>query len=262
MSKSKYLRILKIIGYILLVIYVVAVAGVLVYSTTLDMLPGKYLVMLGVIMAILGVIFAIMHERIMTSFIASILTLVMILGCAIGAVYIRHTGDMIAEVSSSDFQTDVISVFVMKDDKAEKLEDVKDYQIGQAHSIDTTNTKKAVSKFEKDLGSKLKVNDYKTMFLMLDDLRSGKIGAIVINEAYVGIASDVEGYDWAATELKRVASMEYEVALDTQAEVPADVPETFVMYLSGIDTYGGVSARSRSDVNILAVVNTWSYVKI
>ena len=28
------------------------------------------------------------------------------------------------------------------------------------------------------------------------------------------------------------------------------------MYLSGIDTYGGISARSRSDVNILAVVNT------
>lgn len=256
MSKSKYLRILKIIGYILLVIYVVAVAGVLVYSTTLDMLPGKYLLMIGVIMAILGVIFAIMHERIMTSFIASILTLVMILGCALGAVYIRHTGDMITEVSSSDFQTDVISVFVMKEDKAEKLEDVKDYQIGQAHSIDTTNTKKAVAKFEKDLGSKLKVNDYETMFLMLDDLKSGKMGAIVINEAYVGIASDVEGYDWAATELKRVASMEYEVALDMQAEAPEDVPETFAMYLSGIDTYGGVSARSRSDVNILAVVNT------
>ena len=28
------------------------------------------------------------------------------------------------------------------------------------------------------------------------------------------------------------------------------------MYLSGIDTYGGISAVSRSDVNILAVVNT------
>ena len=28
------------------------------------------------------------------------------------------------------------------------------------------------------------------------------------------------------------------------------------MYLSGIDTYGGISTRSRSDVNILAVVNT------
>lgn len=28
------------------------------------------------------------------------------------------------------------------------------------------------------------------------------------------------------------------------------------MYMSGIDTYGGISAKSRSDVNILAVVNT------
>lgn len=256
MSKSKYLRTLKIIGYILLAIYVVSVAGVLIYSTTLDMLPGKYIVMIGVIMAILGVVFAIMHERMVTSFIASLLTLVMILGCFVGATMIRHTGNMITEVSTSEFQTDVISIFVMKDDPAEKLEDVKDYDMGQAHSIDTTNTKNAIAKFEEDLGSKLKVQDYETMFLMLDDLKAGKIGAIVINEAYVGIASDVEGYEWAATDLKKVAGMEYEVAMETQTETPEDVPETFVMYLSGIDTYGGVSARSRSDVNILAVVNT------
>lgn len=38
--------------------------------------------------------------------------------------------------------------------------------------------------------------------------------------------------------------------------VPDEIPETLVMYLSGIDTYGGISARSRSDVNILAIVNT------
>ena len=94
------------------------------------------------------------------------------------------------------------------------------------------------------------------MFLMMDDLKSAKIGAIIINEAYTGIASDVEGYEWVETELKKIASMGYEVEQETKIETPEEVPETFVMYLSGIDTYGGVSARSRSDVNILAVVNT------
>ena len=31
--------------------------------------------------------------------------------------------------------------------------------------------------------------------------------------------------------------------------------ETFSMYISGIDVYGPVSAKSRSDVNIIATVN-------
>lgn len=159
MNNSKYLRLLKIIGYSLLAVYAIAVVGILIYSTTLDMLPGKYIVMIGIVMAILGAVFGIMHEKQITSFIASIL-LVMILGCVMSATMIRHTGDMITEVSTSDYQTDVISVFVMKDDVAEKLEDIREYKIGQAKSIDTTNTNRAIEKFEKDLGSKLKVKEY------------------------------------------------------------------------------------------------------
>ena len=46
------------------------------------------------------------------------------------------------------------------------------------------------------------------------------------------------------------------IDVENEDSVPEAVPETFIMYLSGIDTYGGVSARSRSDVNILAVINT------
>lgn len=36
---------------------------------------------------------------------------------------------------------------------------------------------------------------------------------------------------------------------------PIDLSKPFVLYISGIDTYGQVSTTSRSDVNILAVVN-------
>src|SRR5699024_10699549 len=38
--------------------------------------------------------------------------------------------------------------------------------------------------------------------------------------------------------------------------VPQEAPERFVVYLSGSDTFGPVSTLARSDVNILAAVNT------
>jgi LCP family protein required for cell wall assembly len=37
--------------------------------------------------------------------------------------------------------------------------------------------------------------------------------------------------------------------------VPADTTKPFVVYISGIDTYGAISTIARSDVNILAFVN-------
>lgn len=254
--KLKNLQIYKIIGYVLLFLYIVAAVAVLFFIWGLDMLPAQYLLIIGILMAIVGAVLAIMHEKVFTSAIASLLSVVMIVLSVLGISYIRKTDDMITEVSTSDFQTDVISAYVMKEDSAEKLEDIIGYEVGRPHSIDTTNTDQAIAKFEEDLGGKLAMKDYETMFLMLDDLKAGNIGAIIINEAYVGIASDVEGYEWAATDIKKVASMEYEVERETETKAPEDIPETFVMYLSGIDTYGGVSARSRSDVNILAIVNT------
>lgn len=39
----------------------------------------------------------------------------------------------------------------------------------------------------------------------------------------------------------------------------AKVPDTYLIYISGIDTFGEVSTKSRSDVNILAAVNTKSH---
>lgn len=254
--KLKNLHIHKVIGYVLLFLYMIAVISMLYVVSGLDMLPAKFLLIIGIVMAILGAVLAIMHEKLLTSVIASVLSVVMIALSVLGISYIRKTDDMITEVSTADFQTDVISAYVMSEDPAEKLADIAGYEIGRAHSIDTTNTDQAIAKFQEDLGGELAMKDYETMFLMMDDLKEGTIGAIILNEAYVGIASDVEGYEWAATDLKKVASMEYAVAKETETKTPEDVPETFVMYLSGIDTYGGVTARSRSDVNILAVVNT------
>ncbi len=55
---------------------------------------------------------------------------------------------------------------------------------------------------------------------------------------------------------KMLSMMDEVTVEDTPTTVPKNIPDSFVMYLSGIDTYGNVGKRSRSDVNILAVVNT------
>lgn len=256
MKKLKELHIHKWIGYILLALYVVSAIGFVFYCTTLNMFPVKYIVIIGIVLAIFAVLLAIMHERLVTSIIAILLTIALIAGCILGSYYIIKTNHTITEVTKADKQVDIISVYVMDDDPAESLDDIKDYSIGIVKTTDRENTDKTIHHLEDTLDTVLKTSEYDSMFTMAADLKEQKIKAILINDAYVGIIADVENYNWVSTDIRKITEVAHEAETSADDAIPENVPETFVMYLSGIDTYGGVAARSRSDVNILAVVNT------
>jgi len=252
-NKNKNMR--KQLGYALLVVYLIAMIVLLVFCASLNMLPVKYIVIISLLLLILGVLMAIMHEKQMASIIASVLSVVLTAVFVIGCFYIYKTNTTIADVSTADVQTDIIGVYVMDTDKAKTIQDAKDYTFGILNKIDRTNTELAVNDIEVELSREITVSDYENMFIMMDDLKNGTIGAIIMNQAYLGGIGDVEEYAWVDTDLRKIMTIENRTEAQYLAGVPDEIPETFVMYLSGIDTYGGVSARSRSDVNILAVVN-------
>lgn len=282
MKNYKNQQINRYIGYVFLVIYIIMAVALMIQVADLGMFPLLYLAIIVVIFMILGVLFFLMHRKLATSIIASILSLVMIFLCGAGAYYIRRTTDALADVTTMGEQTDVVSVYVMSDDPAQKIEDIKEYDIGivgvggdsdeteqgaavtnvdevyssSVNGVNQDNTGKTIAQLEETMNITLNISSYGDMFALMDSLRAGQVGAVILNEAYVGIISEREGYEWVAADIRRITMVEHVVEVDIQPIIPKVVPETFIMYLSGIDTYGGVSARSRSDVNILAIVNT------
>jgi LCP family protein required for cell wall assembly len=89
------------------------------------------------------------------------------------------------------------------------------------------------------------------------------VDAILLNKAYLDIIEEMEGYEDIMTRIREatllVAEKEVEVKLEDTVD-PDDTAETnttcFTVFISGIDTYGATSTKSRSDVNIIATVNT------
>ncbi|MBC5689823.1 hypothetical protein H8S37_12940, partial [Mediterraneibacter sp. NSJ-55] len=246
----------KLIGYSFIALYALCAIAFLTFCADLHMLPTTYMLIGGTVFSIFGVIFTIMQEKPALSVVADILCVLLAAGCIFGCYYIHKTNTTIQEVATADKQTDIVSVYVMEDDPAQSIEDAADYSFGISTAIDRENTDKTVKELEESLGNTLDTQEYDNVFDMADDLKEGKTGAIILNSAYLGIIADVEGYEWAGTGLREITNVAHEVEKEETAAVPDNVPDTFIMYLSGIDTYGGVSARSRSDVNILAVVNT------
>ena len=77
-------------------------------------------------------------------------------------------------------------------------------------------------------------------------------------------AGEMEGDSTAAageeinTDVKIIYTRDVELKVENRAE-NVDVNESFIVYISGIDVYGKIETTSRSDVNILAVVNPTSH---
>lgn len=255
-TKLKIFPLRKTIGYAFLLAYAIAALIFTGFCVKVNLLPVLYIGIFILIFSILGVGFWLMHRKQVTSVIADVLSALFIFACIAGSFYINKMDSTIRDISSSDVQTEVVSVYVMAEDQAQTIEDAVDYTFGVTPSVDKANTDKTIEEIESTAGNSLDIKEFDSMTEMIDALKDQEIRAIVINSSYVGIAADIEGYEWVSTDLRELTSVSHEVEAESKQEVPEDVPETFVMYLSGIDTYGGVSARSRSDVNILAVVNT------
>jgi len=94
---------------------------------------------------------------------------------------------------------------------------------------------------------------------LINGLIGGQFPAIVIEDGFMQV---LEGADSGAYgQLKIIASFEIDASRAVQpTTTPTPTPtqpvgRSYIIYISGIDTYGSISTRSRSDVNILMVVN-------
>jgi LCP family protein required for cell wall assembly len=91
---------------------------------------------------------------------------------------------------------------------------------------------------------------------MVDALYSGGVGAIFLNESYVDILEDMDDYENFSTDTREILASEVQVEQKVTESVKDITQDPFIVYLSGSDTRNKtLSSKTRSDVNILAVIN-------
>jgi LCP family protein required for cell wall assembly len=173
-------------------------------------------------------------------------------------------------------ETSQISVYVNDDDPAEVIADAKNYTFGILKELDRENTDETVAKINEALGMQIAVFVYPEITDLADAMMDGEVQALILNDSYYEVLLEwndlleeseipVESRDYEAFAegLRKLEQFEIEKEIEaTEDETVAEDSfnyvntDCFIMYISGQDAWGGVSGRSRSDVNILAVVNT------
>ena len=182
---------------------------------------------------------------------AVVLSVVMIYGTvAAGAVQ-----SALNKISGIMVEKQVTAVIVMKEDDATELGDTRGYKFGILANRDQENTQKLLSAMQESMGQ-IDTKEYETPAAMADALYDDEIQAMILNEGYISLLTEQEDYSDFSDRTKII----YEYV--TKHEITSIKPsgsitkQPFVIYCSGSDERDSdINAKSRSDVNILAVVN-------
>ena len=263
-NKSMMKKQKKIIAFILTLISVVLAAVVGVMLWNLDILPALYygtamLVILLLISCISALILCARKVQILIVGIVCSLLFDVVMGG--GIYYLNGASSALQKITTTKTEVALVDVYVSSDDTAQTIEDANGYRFGILAELDRENTDEAVTKINEDLGYEIETSEYGNYMQLVDAVEANEIDAFILNTAYMDILVDMEGYQDVNDRVRSIA--EYEVEHKTQvAEQPVleeeliTYPDTFTVYVSGIDSREGLIAKSRSDVNILMTVNT------
>ncbi len=245
----------RLFGLILSVIHIVLTFILLVYLLKLNMLPLKYFSPICFAVLLLAAMaFLMVFARGRARAFGKLISLFMIVLSALGLYYLVIGYDSAKGLTGANTQTDVINIYVMKDDSAATLGDAADYTYGILAVLDRENTDKTVANVESILGSSIKTEEYEGYVQLVDALFEGQVEAIILNDVYIEPLLEHEEYTGFTTLTKVLHNDKHTtiIDVDTSKDVAS---KPFALYLSGIDIEGGINKKSRSDVNIIMVVN-------
>jgi len=235
---------------VLLIISSIFFLGFLFY---INLLPIKYLTILFFVIFIFDIlnIFLVNLKKLKKK-IKKIISLFMILAIiimTIASFYIGKTLGVLLNNGDSKYKLEHYSVIVLKDSNYNKLKDIKGEIVGYFEN--STGAEDANAKLIDEIDVDFK--NYKTSDSLVHDLLDSKINVILIENSIKGIMEE------ELPEFAKSTKVIYTFSIKTEVETTlkeVDVTkEPFAIYISGIDTYGEISSVSRSDVNMVMVVN-------
>ncbi len=255
-------RAFRTVGKFLVGIQILLTLVFLAFIWRLGMIPTKYVAGLAAILLIFaGLLFTLQVVTRGKAIVSKLISILMSAVLVFGSVYLFRTHNAVQDISGDSLgkQVDSMLVAVRSNDPAEKVKDTADYIYGLQHAEDGSDVDKAMEKVNQEIGAEVMTAEYKTLSEQAGALLDGNVQAIVYNEGFSGLLDEV--YDNFQGQVKIIAQYSIESEGDTDTVIQGKAAEvnvkneTFNFYISGIDVYGPVSTKSRSDVNILATVN-------
>lgn len=157
-------------------------------------------------------------------------------------------------IGTDSYVTHTLSLVVMDDSSIKSVEEAKGKSFGKSSDISDL----LWSEFEKEKADNLNASDdlktYDDSVELADNLYFGNIDVMILDEYNRGnILDKYPDFDTETRILGNIEVKEEREIVDAKKTDVVNKP--FTVFISGVDTAGSITANSRSDVNVIAVVN-------
>lgn len=266
-SRTKKSKKAQPIPGIVLSLLLLAAAGAFLYLLSLtQMLTSVYLFVAAgaCVIAILITFTLTRNFRKRIPFVFGSLWFLICIGIfAVAGIYLFQTQSALKAIAGTKTEISNVSVYVRTDDPAQTLTDASGYSFGILSTLDRENTDTVVARINEQLGTTIRTSEYAGLTQLADGLRNHEVDALVLNNAYLDLFEEFDGYADFPSQIRALTTENIESAVQETSELTTttvqDLNENPVIniYISGSDTRAStLPSRSRSDVNILASINT------
>lgn len=256
-------NIKKIISWpVILGIQVITTVVLLFFIFKLNILPTTYAVMVGMIFVLLGFInYALMkpnkkehhHKTKPREIVGKVISLLLSVLMVFGSVMINKGYSTLDDITNSNTKSAHYAIVVLKSSKINSLSELQNESIEYCLQYDKEKDMNQVIAEAKKKESSLNFDVAMTYSKLGDDLYNNTVNAILINTAYNGMFE--ENHPDFQNEVKEIWTSDIETKVKDFSTRVSVTNTPFIIYISGIDTYGSITTVSRSDVNMIVTVN-------
>lgn len=226
---------------------------------TTKLVPGLYLaltVVVGVLLTAL-VHFLTRKNNKASMVVGTIITVLVLIAAILGGYYLIRTVNTVRRVANAAVERSSISFYTLQDSAAENVEDMAENTFGILATLDRSNTDNALEQVKEEHSLDLATVEYDDLMSLADALLDGSVDGIVLNEAYLPIYEETEGYEDFPSQLKTVSTRQVEHVVESE---PVSDDPVINILISGSDTRNNtLDQRGRSDVNVIVSINTQTH---
>ena len=267
MKKS---RLFSIISFLVLITVSVLFAY---YVYRSQLIPARLLLLALILYIIVLCLLVLLVFRSKQSFLVILGGVLCLLLCVVllaSTMYFNRAVNAAQSITTTKSEVSTVSVYMLSEKTDDSTVLSADLTYGILKEQDRANTDKVISKLEEELGSTLITKTFDSTSGLINALLDQDVDAIIVNSAFLQLFNEVEGYENLASQLREIHKIQVvtekeekpeptkkpSTAKPVQATAEPEKKDPFIVYISGIDTRGKeMIEKSRSDVNVLAVIN-------
>lgn len=255
------MRQIKIVGMIFTTLQLILATCFLIYIGMSGILPVRIFLLIILGFAILqgiSTLLVLKSRRKIILILGIFVPILSVIATGIAYYYISPAIRILQKISEDYDELATVSAYVRMDDMAQSLYDAKEYDFGILTALDRENTDQAVEQMQGKLNATLNICEYTNVTELADALSKNDVQVIVLNQSFLQVLDEIDGYEQFSKQIREINCETVTLPQTDTEKTKKDIlkSDVFTFYISGVDGWGGIDNVGRSDVNIIATVNT------